>query len=512
MDKDLLLGIDIGTQATKGVILDRAGQLIASAEAAYEVALPNPMWAEQAPSVWVDAVSMVSTQLLTTANVEPKRVAGLCISGLYGGSGIPLDSRMMPVRPCLIWMDRRATRQVEWIKDNLDLERLFEITGNWVDSYFGYTKICWIRDEEPDNWRRIRLFLPPSSYVVYRLTGTISTDHSSAGNLAGIYNIIAREWSAEAADLLGIPLSMMPETLELSEAIVGEIHNEGSAMTRLPVGTPVLAGGVDAPMATLAAGAFAPGDNVSMMGTSTCWGIVHRGDRYSRNLVSMPHVVEGRQSTYTWAGSATSGAIIKWFRDTLVEAKPEGTPSDAAGVLTLLDQAAASVKPGSEGLVVLPYFMGERAPVWDPGARGCVLGLTLAHTKIHLYRAFLEAVGYALRHAMEAGRSAGLQTSDEVVIVGGVARSSLWIHILADITGRRVKTLATEGIGAPLGDAFLVARALGWESEASEIRKWLKYNDPVLPDSANRKVYDRGYASFRQLYEVTRPILNPDGS
>jgi xylulokinase len=363
-----LLGVDVGTQAAKGVLVNADGVILATQTQEYGVLHPQPLWAEQWPQVWLEASCRVIRGLLS--QISPAEVAGLCVSGLYGGSGVPLDGRMEPLRPCIIWMDRRATEEVRWIKENVDLDRLFAITGNWVDSYFGYTKILWIKNQEPNSWRKISLFLPPNSYINFRLTGEVAIDHSSAGNLGGLYDIRARAWSEEMAEALGIPLELMPERIVPSGQVIGEINPEGARLTGLIPGTPVLAGGVDAPMATFAAGALSRGDNVAMMGTSTCWGIVHTGEGFARELVSMPHVVETKEKVYTWGGSATSGALARWFRDELAQWEVEEARRLGRDPFQLLDRLAAKVPPGCQGLIALPYFMGERAPLWDPDARG----------------------------------------------------------------------------------------------------------------------------------------------
>ncbi|MCR4403878.1 MAG: FGGY-family carbohydrate kinase [Candidatus Acetothermia bacterium] len=507
--KEYLLGVDVGTQATKGTLVRPSGEVVAVAAEEYEVLHPRPLWAEQWPEVWLQAVGTVIRALLTRAGVSPKEVTGVCISGLYGGSGIPLDAKMKPIRPCLIWMDRRATAEVEWIKANVDLDKLFLVTGNWVDSYFGYTKILWIKRHEPANWRRISLFLPPNCYINFRLTGQVAIDHSSAGNLGGLYDIRTHAWSEEMAQALGLPLELMPEKIVASGEVIGEVTREGAQLTGLAPGTPVLAGGVDAPMATLAAGALTVGDNVTMMGTSTCWGVIHAGEGFARELVSMPHVVEATEKFYTWGGSATSGALARWFRDELGQAEvARGLGEGGKDPYQFLDDLARAVPPGCEGLLALPYFMGERAPLWDPSARGAWVGLTLSHTKGHLFRALLEAAGFALRHAIEVGEEIGLPISKETMVVGGVAKSPLWLSIIADITGRAIRTPATEGIEAPLADALLVGLAMGLVDRYERIREWISYGEPVLPHPERHAIYDRWYALYRQLYQALRPLFS----
>ena len=506
--KQYLLGVDVGTQATKGVLVQADGKVVAAHTEEYGVLHPQPLWAEQWPQVWLDATCKVIQGLLATPGIRPSEVAGVCISGLYGGSGVPVDEKMEPVRPCIIWMDRRATEEVKWVKENVDLDRLFKITGNWVDSYFGYTKILWIKDKEPRLWRKTALFLPPNSYINFRLTGEAVIDHSSAGNLGGLYDIRTHTWSEEMAQALGIPLELMPQRLVPSGEVIGEVTEEGARLTGLAPGTPVLAGGVDAPMATFAAGALSRGDNVAMMGTSTCWGIVHTGEGFAKELVSMPHVVEAEEKVYTWGGSATSGALARWFRDELGRWEVEEARRLGRDPFQLLDEAAAKVPPGCQGLVALPYFMGERAPLWDPQARGAWVGLTLSHTKGHLFRALLEAAAFSLRHAVEAGERIGLPIGEETLVVGGVAKSRLWLSILADVVGRPIRTLATEGIGAPLADALLVGLATGLVDRHERIRDWVSYTDPIVPDPERQALYDRYYARYRRLYDALRDELH----
>jgi len=501
-----LIGVDIGTQGTKGVLVSPNGVVLNTATVEYGVLHPHLLWAEQWPDVWLDASCAVIRRLLQGANA--RAIAGVCISGLYGGSGVPLDAEMKPVRPCLIWMDRRATEEVNWIKQNVDLDRLFSITGNWVDTYFGYAKILWIKNNEPRNWQRTALFLPPNAYVNFRLTGEVAIDRSSAGNIGGLYDIHAHRWSKEMGQALKIPIDRMPARIVASQEVIGEITEEGSKLTGLTPGTPVLAGGVDAPMATFAAGALSRGDNVAMMGTSTCWGIIHTGDGFSPRLVSMPHVIDSEREIYTWAGSATSGALARWFRDTLAQTEIEQAGQTGQDAFQLLDEAAKKVRPGCEGLLALPYFMGERAPLWDPHARGAWVGLTLSHTKAHLFRALLESTAYALRHSIEEGETAVLPLKKETIVVGGVAKSPLWLSLLADITGIPIRTLATDGIGAPLADAFLVGLTIGLVDNREEIRQWIRYTEPFLPDSRRHALYNQYYRVYRRLYKDLKDEFN----
>jgi xylulokinase len=500
MAKDYLIGVDIGTQGTKAVVVSTEGEVVGVGSEEYQVDQPRPSWAEQWPQVWEEAVYRAIHRAVERANVSPTAIAALGISGLYGGSGVPVDRDLKPLRPCLIWMDRRAIAEVRWVTENVDLEELFRITGNHVDTYFGYTKILWIRGREPGVWKRVHKFVPPSSYVGLRLTGKLAVDFSSAGNLGGVFDLGRLSWSEAMAEALGIPLDLMPERLVPSTEVIGELTSDAAKRCGLVAGIPVVAGGIDAPMATLSAGAVAPGDNVAMMGTSTCWGVVHRGDGLSPNLVSMPHVVNPRQEIYTWGGSATSGALIRWFRDQF--GRPEVDAARKAGLdpYQLLDRSAQDLPPGSDGLLVLPYFMGERAPLWDPKARGTVLGLTLFHTRAHLYRALLEAAAYSLRHSIETGKECGLQITGETRVVGGVAKSKLWTQILADVTGRPI-LIPKGNVEAPLADALLAGIGVGLIPDHNRIVEWIGTAERVEPQQETRARYDQVYRLYRKLYQ-----------
>lgn len=503
MAKSYLIGVDIGTQVTKAVVVSREGEVLGSGSEEYGVDQPHPSWAEQWPQVWEQAVNHAIRAAVERAGVSPASIAAICISGLYGGSGVPVDRNFNPLRPCLIWMDRRATEEVRWIKENIDLDKLFQITGNYVDTYFGYTKILWVKRHEPEIWKRIHKFIPPSSYVELRLTGELAVDFSSAGNLGGLFDLRGLTWSEEMAEALGIPLEMMPERLVPSTEVVGELTSEAAGRCGLVAGIPVIAGGIDAPMATLSAGAIEPGDNVAMMGTSTCWGVVHRGEGLSPDLVSMPHVVNPREEIYTWGGSATSGALIRWFRDQFGSLEKEAAAKLGLDPYQLLDLKAAEIPPGSEGLLILPYFMGERAPLWDPKARGTIVGLTLYHTKAHLYRALMEAAAYSLRHSIETGERCGLRIKQETRVVGGVAKSRLWAQILADVTGRPI-LIPSGNVEAPLADALLAGVAVGLIPDYRTIATWSGTGERFEPKEENHTLYSKYYQLYRKLYHDIR--------
>lgn len=506
MRNEYLLGTDIGTQSTKTVMVNPDGKIISSAFSEYDVIKPKPSWAEQWPDLWLKATFDTIKETLEESKVKPSDIAGIALSGLYGGSGIPVDKDMEPIRPCLIWMDRRATDEVQWVKENVDKDKIFEITGNYVDSYYGFTKMMWIKNNEPDNWKKISRFITPKDYVIYKLTGENITDFSSAGNIGGVFDIKKRTWSKEMCNILGIPISMLPQRIVKSADIVGKITKEASKLCGLLEGTPVIAGGIDAPVASLSAGVLEEKNHVAMTGTSMCWGVVHKGQHLSPKLVSFPYVAYDDEMIYTFGGAATAGGIVRWFRDQFGDKEREAERESNISAYKLLDQAVEDIPPGSEGLLLLPYFMGERSPIWDPDAKGTIIGLTLYHTRKHIYRAILEGVAYSLRHNIEAGLESGLELAEECIMVGGATRSPLWMKMFSDVTGYPIKTLA-QNVEAPYGDALLAGVGTGVLDSYERIKDWVRFDKTIYPDKKAKKIYDQYFIEYKKAYKSLKDIM-----
>jgi sugar (pentulose or hexulose) kinase len=501
---ELVIGVDIGTQSTKAALMSVRGRLLAQHAQGYGVEMPRPLWAQQPAQPWLQAVQQCIRSVVDAGRrahgLADGQVRAVAISGLYGGSGIPVDAQLEPLHPCLIWMDRRAQPQVDWVRKHVDVAELQRITGNGVDSYYGFTKMMWLREHAPDVWQHSWKLLPPNAWVVAQLTGEVAIDHSSAGNIGGVYDLALRGWSLPMLEQLGIPARLMPERLVGSHEVVGTLRVSQAAALGLQAGTPIVAGGVDAAVATLAAGAVRPGRHVAMLGTSMCWGTVREGHAGSAGLITMPHVVGALDRVYTFGGALTAGAAEVWARQALWEG--DAVPEPAA-----LEQAAAALPAGSDGLLFLPYLMGERSPVWDARASAGFLGLGLRHRRTHLYRAVLEGVAFALQHNITAALAGNGGLDEELIAVGGAARSDLWMQIIADVTGRPVLTLA-EDVEATQGAAMLAARGAGLIDEADMARGWVQ---PVLratPDPKHRAAYAALYEQYVAAYPALAGVMH----
>ncbi len=437
------LGVDIGTSATKAVVIDEDLKIVAQATSdTYEVEMPHPTWAQQEANVWLKGFMQAVSKVMK----EDFDVRALCVSGLYGGSGIPLSKEMEPLGPALIWMDKRAKEETKWVKEKIGADRLFDITGNYVDPYFGFTKILWLKKHHP-SWKEISLLLSPKDYVIYKITGRIATDYSSAGNIGGVFDIHEKKWSDEMISELGLRKTLFVEEILSSDEMVGGLAKEYADLLGLKSGTPVICGGIDAAVATYACGVEKTGQNVAMIGTSMCWGTIHEGEHLTPKMVNMPYVIEPQRYVYSFGGATTAGAVVEWFK------------REFASDLTFeeLEKKAREAGEDYGGIKVEPYFMGERAPIWNPDLRGSIKGLTLSTTKFHIYGAILKSIADSLKLNVETAKQNNIPLDDEIFVVGGVSGSKLLLDMIRESTGMRVKTLATS-LDAPIGDAKLAKR------------------------------------------------------
>ncbi|MEM2910549.1 MAG: FGGY-family carbohydrate kinase [Nitrososphaerota archaeon] len=499
MNEPLLLGTDIGTFGTKSLIVNSQGRVLAESFIETTITIPKPGWAEQWPDVWWRAYVESVKEVITKSKVNPKHIAGIAISGLYTGSGVPLDRNFNPLRPAIIWMDRRANEEVNILKKEMDEDFIFRRTGNIIDPYYGFTKILWIKRNEPDIWEKIHQLVTAYGYVVYKLTGNVCMDHSSAGVIGGIYDIHKRRWAEDLMEELGIPRTFFPEEIHEAKDVVGEVTEEGSKVTGLSVGIPVIAGGIDAAVSALSVTALEDGDLASMIGTSMCNGFIQDEPRIVKKFVNFPYVAYDRKKIYSFAGINTAGAVVRWFRDEF--APNEKLVAERAGLsaYSLLDKMAEGVPPGSNGLVFAPHMsVGERAPYWEPHLRSYLYGLTLYHHSAHVFRAFLEGVAYAIRDSIEAAKEAGIPLRKALLVDGG-AKSVLWRQIIADVTG--VDFIYIPGAqGAPLGDALLAGVGVGI-LKYEDIYKWVQDFHVTKPNLANFKIYEKYYALYKKIRE-----------
>jgi xylulokinase len=481
---ELLLGIDIGTYSSKGVLCTPDGDVVAQAQRPHRPAMPRPGWVEHdAEGVWWSDFVSISSELLAQAGSAS--VAGLCVSGI-GPCVLPLGDRDEPLRPAILYgIDTRALEEIDELSARYGADEILERCGSPLTSQAVGPKLLWLRRKEPQVWARTRRFAMASSFVLRRLTGEYVLDHHSASQCDPLYDLDANAWIREWAEDIA-PGMKLPELMWPGE-VVGTVTAAAAEKTGLPVGLPVAAGTIDAWAEATSVDVKEPGDLMLMYGTTMFIVSVLTEVRPHPKLWSTAGVFPDVRNIA--AGMATSGALTEWFRALA------GSPSYEE-----LLKDAAEVPSGSGGLVVLPYFSGERTPLFDTNARGVVCGLTLSHGRGHLYRALLESTAFGVRHNLQAiGEAGGL--ARRVVAVGGGTKGDLWTQIVSDVAGV-TQQIPAQTVGASYGDCFLAGVATGL---VDSNRRWNKIVGTVEPVASDRDLFDRMYGIYLDLYQATIP-------
>lgn len=484
MSDPVYLGIDIGTSGSKGVLVDGSGSVLARTELGHTTSYPRPGWAEHDPEKiwWSDFVAIARTLLAEAGDRTP---AGIGVSGI-GPVLLPADAAGRPLRPAILYgVDTRAAEEITELTQELGAQAILDRAGTPLSSQAVGPKWRWLQRHEPEVFERTELFLMASSYLVHRLTGEYVLDHHSASQCDPMYDLRAADWAPDWAERVA-PGIALPRLLWPSE-IAGTVTAQAARETGLPVGLPVTAGTVDAWSEATSVGVTDPGDTMVMYGTTMFLVEVLSDPAPHTGLWTTRGVLPG--SFTLAAGMATSGAITAWLRDLV------------GGEFAELVGAAAEVPAGSQGLLLLPYFAGERTPLFDPDARGILAGLTPSHGRGEIYRAVLEGIGYGVRHNLETMREAGGSTR-RLVAVGGGTQGGLWTQIVSDVTGIAQEIPRTT-VGAALGNAYLAAVATGAKPDQ---RDWNPIVETVSPDPARADVYAEFYRHYRALYTGTKEI------
>ncbi len=481
------LGIDASTTATKALLIDAAGDVVAVAATEYKYETPHSLWSEQDPILWWYGAVQSIRQVLAQTGIDPASIGGIGLTGQMHGL-VLLDEAGTVLRPAILWNDQRTGAQCDAMRARVGKDELVRITGN--DALTGFTapKILWVRDVEPEIFERARHFLLPKDYLRYRLTGDLATDKAGASGTQ-LFDLAARDWSPAILDALQIPASLTVPTHEGPE-ITGHVSAVAAKATGLAAGTPVVAGGGDQAAGAVGVGAVTEGIVSLALGTS---GVVFATvDRPvyepAGRLHAFCHAVPGRW--HLMGVMLSAAGSLRWYRDTVAP----GVEYDA------LVQPVAGLPPGSEGLLFLPYLTGERTPHPDPLARGAFVGLTVRHSRDHMTRAVLEGVAFGLRDSFELMKQAGLASIEQVRVSGGGARSPIWRQILADVLNAELVTVNTTE-GAAYGAALLAGVGAGvWPDVDAACAAAIRVTGSTAPNPDAAANYDALYPAYGALY------------
>ncbi len=499
-----LIGLDIGTTGAKMLLLNLGGAVIAVATSEYPMSTPRPLWSEQNPEDWWKATQHSFKKILAQAGVNPEEIVGIGLTGQMHGL-VLLDKNGGVLRPSIMWNDQRTSAQCESITEKVGLPKLMEVAANPVLPGFTAPKILWVRENEPDIFKRIAHVLLPKDYIRYRLTGEYATDVSDASGTS-LLDVRYRRWSEEILDVLDIPKNWMPRLHE-SPDVAGRVSGIGAEMAGIKSGVPVVAGAGDQAAGAIGNGIVIAGTVSVTLGTS---GVVfmHTDQlvvEQEGRLHAFCHAVP--RKWHVMGVTLAAGGSLRWFRDTL--GQPESATAQVKNVdpYEVLLKGASNVTAGSEGLVFLPYLTGERTPHPDPYARGSFIGLTLRHSKSHMVRAVLEGVAYSLRDCLELTKNLGLEIK-QVRASGGGSRSALWRQILADVFNTDLVTV-TSLSGASYGAALLSGVGTGMYKNVNEAcGKTIRLSTKTVPDLHRAEMYDHYYRVYRDLYPALKPTFN----
>jgi xylulokinase len=503
-DGRYVVGIDCSTTATKAVIFDASGHAVAEGRSVLPLRRPRPSWHEQSASHWWESTR--DALRAAVAQVDANDVAAIGLTH-QRESFVCLDSHERELRPAILWLDGRATQQIA----EAGSARVHELSGKPPDITPAFYKLLWLKENEPDVLRRSARVVDVAGYLGHKLTGDWSTSWSSADPL-GLVDMATFTWSPELLEAVGLAEEQMPR-LVAPGSVLGELRADVAEEVGLPHRIPVVAGAGDGQCAGLGAGVTSPGLMYANIGTAMASGAWSGEYRWSRAYRTLGAAVPG---TYTLETLLSSGTyLVNWFIDRFGPCPGAGVPlNTGAGVPRtaeeVMEAQASAVPPGSDGLIVLPYWNAAQTPYWDPHARGAVLGWSGHHGRSHLYRAILEAVAYELRLGTEGVAHDTGTAIERYLAMGGGSRSPLWTQIVADVTGRPVAVCAETETTA-LGAAILAAAVSLHTTDdiVTTAQRMARVRVTVDPDPSTLSRYDDFYAVYRGLYPAMKDLFRP---
>lgn len=495
-----VLGVDLGTSATKTILVDEEGVTHASAEYSYPMYQPQNGWAEQDPSDWKKAVLTTIRQVVQKAGVKPEEVVGIGLSGQMHGS-VLLDEQGEPIGRTILWCDQRSSRQADEMLELMPMEKWLEITGNPPLAAWTAAKFLWIRENEPEKYARCRHLLLPKDYIRYVLTGVFATDVSDATGMQ-MLDVKNRRWSDEVLEVLGVDRAILGKLYE-SQEVTGYLLPEIAEECGLSTKTAVVAGGSDNACAAVGTGVVREGQAFVTLGTSAV--VYSHFDRY----VSIPEgglhlcccAVPG--CWHSMGGPMSAGLSIEWFKDKFCKDLVQKAEEEGRSFYSMLTEMVSLIPVGSEKLIYLPFLMGERTPHMDPLYRGAFLGLNTVHTQAHMLRAIMEGVVYCLADCNNLLKDQGIHVTS-MRACGGGSKSIVYRKMLADLFECDIHTLGEEG-GAAYGAAILAGTGVGiYPSIREACDRFIREKDTVHCNPWEAALYKKYHKIYDKMYEALK--------
>ena len=496
------MGIDIGTFESKGLLMNENGEIVIVQSTPHIMQTPHPGYAEHdAEETWWHDFCKLSNGLIAESGIDPNDIKGVGCSAI-GPCCLPVDKDCRPLRKAILYgVDVRAKKQIEDLNRELGEDYVLQKYGNPITSQSIGPKILWIKENEPEVYEKADKFITASTYLVAKLTGEYVIDNYTAAYFTPMYDLDNCDWDYENLDRFCRP-DQLAKCMWTDE-IAGVVTAKAAAETGLAEGTPVTAGTADASADAVGVGVFHPGDLLAMFGSSLY--MIHVVPKLTtdKRYWAGPYLFKG---TYMVAsGMSTTGTLTRWFRDELAPDFVRKQEEEGINAYTLLKDSIEDINPGSDGLIVLPYLSGERTPNNDPAAKGMIFGLTLQHTRAHLYQACLESIAYGIEQHLRGYAEIGMQTN-RIIAVGGGTKAPKWMQIVSDVTGQK---LMLGGVyGAAFGDAMLAALGTGTFASVDEMERVVKFNGDISPDKEKKEFYASYVDKYIALYERTKDIMH----
>lgn len=494
MKQDCFLAIDIGTTNTKAAIVSLDGKFLDKQSEEITIYHPKPRWAEIDSEDWWISIHQSIRSILKQTDISPKQISAIGLCGIMHAL-VPVDKNGKAIDRMILWMDGRGRSQQRWLIENHG-EKIRQITGGYPGiATASVPKLCWLVENKPDVIKQTYKFLLAKDFIRLKLTGEYATDVSDSLG-THLLDRKTRNWSEEFLSIIGLSINQMPRILQSTE-IAGYVTKQATDETNLAPGTPVVAGASDVRATLIGANAYVPKCIYLYMGTAAWAGLALEAKFDSNGQPVMNH---------RWLGAtATMGATLKWYRDVLGEADVAQAKKLSVEPYEFISQEAAKVEPGAEGLIFIPHMMGERGKRPNPGAKGVLFGLTLAHRRPHIVRAFMEGNAYLIRQLID--ETPGADSVDKILAIGGGAKSKLWREIIANVTNKTV-LIPREFECGLLGAAILAGVGIGKFSHPADVaRKWNYIINRQRPVSAIVQAYEKPYQLYRSIDAALEKFL-----
>jgi ribulokinase len=502
-----LLGIDYGTGGAKCCLVDERGTELGYAYREYSIIQEHPGWSEHDPHEYWSVCCELTAEVLAKTGVRAGDICGIAASSALP-SMVLVDEQGQPLAPAINLMDRRAGDEVAFVEKVLGVHDVLRRSANRLEDHPSIVNLLWYKNHRPAILDQAHQALTIDGYIVRRLTGQ-SVVNFSAGVFYGVaFDIRRGEFDRDALERLGLEGDVLPQVRNCTD-VIGEVTSAAAEQTGLAAGTPVAAGQVDCNASWIAGGAIEAGDMQLNLGTCGVLGIVHDDPAFlmsatAAEMINIPYTTDPSGTYVAVAASTTGGQALRYVRDTFGALERETLRMLGIGAYDLLTLQTRDIPPGSEGLIFLPYLMGERSPIWDPSARGVLMGLSLHHTRGHVIRAVLEGVAYALCDNYDKLAAGGLAASLPLVCNEGGARSDIWRRIITDVLGIPT-ALLTSASGAPYGDAILAGVATGTFDDFGIAKERARIGAVMDPDAADHERYAEYFEVFRDTYRHLKP-------